>query len=383
MASELPFSMDEYERRLIQIKKRMAARGLDTLLIVNPASCNYLTGYVTFAVGAYQCLVIPREGTPSLLTFELELPGVFLSSWIEDGVAYVSGEDPLKATRKLLDRRGLLRGTIGIELDSNFMPVERYQHLVAALEGCRLADGSRIVAETMHTKSPAEIEMIRQAARITAYGMSAAIDAVRAGTTDNEVAAAAYAAIIAAGSEFMCIDPIVTTGTRSGVPHTTHRRVRIEPGDPVWIELGACYQRYSAPLMRTVFVGKPSQEVQDLADASLAGLRTVMSTVRPGITAEAVAAEGRKALPLDDPSVVFHHTYGYSIGLGLPPEWSDDMLLRFRKGNTTVLEPGMVFHATMGLRRRNLYGTVCSETIVVTDTGCEALTEFPRQYFYK
>jgi Xaa-Pro aminopeptidase len=382
MANELPFTMEEYQRRLKQVRKRMAARDLDTLLVVNPASCNYLTGYVTFAVGAYQCLVVPREGDLSLLTFELELPGVFLSSWIEDGAAYVAGEDPLQATRRLLERRGLTRGTIGIERDSNFMPVERYERLVASLDGCRLADGSRIVAETMHTKSPVEIEMIRQAGKITAQGMSAAIGAVRAGVTDNDVAAAAYAAMIAAGSEFMCIDPIVTTGMRSGVPHTTHRRVRIEPGDPVWIELGACYQRYSAPLMRTVFVGEPSREVQALADASLAALRTVMSTVRPGITAEAVAAEGRKALPLDDSSVVFHHTYGYSIGLGLPAEWSDDMLLRLREGNTTVLEPGMVFHATMGLRRRDRYGAVCSETIAVTDTGCEALTDFPRKYFY-
>jgi Xaa-Pro aminopeptidase len=36
----------------------------------------------------------------------------------------------------------------------------------------------------------------------------------------------------------------------------------------------------------------------------------------------------------------------------------------------------------MGLRRRSRYGAVCSETIVVTETGCEALTDFPRQYFY-
>src|SRR4029450_10656714 len=99
---------------LKEVRKRMGAPDLDTLLVVNPASCNYLTGYVTFAVGAYQCLVVPREGALSLLTFEPELPGVFLSSWIEDGVAYVSGEDPLEATRKLLERRGLVRGTIGI-----------------------------------------------------------------------------------------------------------------------------------------------------------------------------------------------------------------------------------------------------------------------------
>jgi Xaa-Pro aminopeptidase len=59
------------------------------------------------------------------------------------------------------------------------------------------------------------------------------------------------------------------------------------------------------------------------------------------------------------------------------------MLLRLRAGNQTTLRPGMVFHATMGLRRDTQYGAVCSETIVVTETGCEALTDFPRQYFYK
>jgi Xaa-Pro dipeptidase len=120
-----------------------------------------------------------------------------------------------------------------------------------------------------------------------------------------------------------------------------------------------------------------------LADASMKALETVLATLRPGITAESVAAEGRKVLPLDDSTVVFHHTYGYSIGLGFPPDWSDDIPLRMRAGTTTVLEPGMVFHVTMGLRRSAQYGAVTSETVAITESGCEALTDFPRQYFYK
>src|SRR5262249_31721329 len=93
-ASELPFGLDEYHGRLARVRTRMAEGGLDTLLVVNPAGCTYLTGYVTFAVAGYQCLVVPREGDVSLITFELELPGVFLSSYVDDGVAYRAGEDP-------------------------------------------------------------------------------------------------------------------------------------------------------------------------------------------------------------------------------------------------------------------------------------------------
>ena len=382
MAPTLAFPLDEYRGRLARLRAKMAERGIDTLLAINPVSTCYLTGYQTFGLGTYQCLVVPSAGDPTLLAFELELPGVFLSSWIEDGVAYRSGESPYEATRALLDRRGLSGGRIGVERDSPYISVQNHERLLAALAGCQVVDGSAIVKYLQARKSPAEIEVIRQAGTITARGMQAAVDAVAAGVTDNDVAAAAYDALIRAGSEFMCLDPVVTTGPRSGVPHTTHQRVRINPGDPVWIEIGACLSRYSAPLMRTVFVGDPPPGAQQLADASMAALKTVLATARAGRVAQDVAAEARKVLPLDDPTVVFHHTYGYSIGLGFPPDWSDDVPLRMRAGVTTVLEKGMVFHVTMGLRRNRQYGAVTSETAVITDDGCEPLTDFPRQYFY-
>jgi Xaa-Pro aminopeptidase len=141
------------------------------------------------------------------------------------------------------------------------------------------------------------------------------------------------------------------------------------------------FQRYTAPLMRTVFVGRPPAGAATVADATLAALETVMATLRPGITAETVAVAAATRLPLDDPSIVFHHTYGYSVGLGFPPSWADDGSLTLIAGNAVRLEPGMVFHSTMSLRCRERYGVAVSETLLVTETGCEPLTEFPRRYF--
>ena len=383
MTRELPFTLEEYQTRVDKVRVKMAQRNLATLLLVNPVSTNYLTGYQTIAVSGYQCLILPLGGKPTMLVWELELPGVFLSSRIEDGVSYRTGEDQFEVTRQLLHQRGLLGGTVGIERDGHFLSAQDYERLIGALGRCKLADGSGIIRELLREKSPQEIAYIKEAGKISAKGMHAAIDAASAGATDNQVAAAACQALIEAGSEYMCVAPIVTTGTRSGIPHTTHQRNRIEQGDPVWIETGACCHRYSAPLMRTVFVGQPSDGAERLADASMAALEKVMSTITPGITADEIATEGAKALPLDDPSVVFHHTYGYSIGLGFPPTWADDSSLTLVKGNKTTLEPGMVFHATMGLRREGKYGAVVSETIAVTENGCEALTDFPREFFYK
>jgi Xaa-Pro dipeptidase len=318
-----------------------------------------------------------------MLAWELELPSALASSWVEDGAAYHTGGDKFQVTRRVLAQHGLLGGTIGIERDSPYLSALEQDRLATALDGCALADGSGIVKQLPRVKSPQEIAYIRAAGGTTAAGMRAAIEAATAGATDNQVAAAAHQAMIAAGSEYPCGAPIVTTGPRSGIPHTTHRRIRIEPGDPVWIELAGCYQRYNAPLMRTVFVGQPPAGARQLADASLASLDAVLATVRPGLTFNEVAVAGARALPLDDASIVFHQTSGYSIGLGFPPSWADDETLVVQHGNQTVLEPGMVFHATMGLRRNGQYGAVTSETIAVTEAGCAVLTDFSRQYFYK
>ena len=79
-------------------------------------------------------------------------------------------------------------------------------------------DASDLVASIKVIKSPAEIACMRQAARLTSSGMRAAIAVFAEGKTDNDVAAAAYEAIIAGGSETMSLDPIVTVGEWSGVP---------------------------------------------------------------------------------------------------------------------------------------------------------------------
>ncbi len=60
--------------------------------------------------------------------------------------------------------------------------------------------------------------------------------------TDNEVAGAAYEAIIGGGNEYMCLDPIVTMGQRSGIPRTSHRRVKMKQDDVVFMELEACIE---------------------------------------------------------------------------------------------------------------------------------------------
>src|SRR6185312_1303852 len=116
-------------------------------------------------------------------------------------------------------------------------------------------DATDLVSRMRIHKSPAEVECLRQAARYTDAGFTAALAAVKPGATENDVAAAAVQAMVAAGSEYFSIDPHIRTGMRTSMAHATYRRTVIGKGDPFIIEMGGVHNRYTAPIYRTISAG--------------------------------------------------------------------------------------------------------------------------------
>jgi Xaa-Pro dipeptidase len=259
------------------------------------------------------------------------------------------------------------------------LPVHDFLELQARLPHATFVDASDCVGRAMSVKSPAEIECIRRAGRITVKGMDAAIDALREGDgiTDNDVAAAALDAMTRAGGEYSAYPIIVTTGTRSGVPHSTYHRAPICAGDPVFLEFAGVVNRYHAPMMRVAVIGEPDPKLRALADAAIASVEAMLAEIRPSRRIVEVAAAGQARLASIDPAVVWHGYFGYSVGLGFPPEWSDcpSLLIRLDAPRDATLKPGMVFHLSTSLREIGVRGATCCETVQVTESGCEIFTE--------
>ncbi|MCI0621476.1 MAG: Xaa-Pro peptidase family protein [Acidobacteria bacterium] len=378
----LAFTIEEYQTRVEKVRLEVLKRGLDAILIHTFPSICYLTGFQTIGSAKYFSLLVPSQGDLTLLSQDFESYNAKVSSWLESIVTYPVGGDPILSTQKLLSNHSLANKKLGIELHSPGLKVFEYLRLKELLPSVQWVDISDLMAAVKSIKSPAEVEIIRQAAKLSSLGMRAAIEAVAEGVTDNVVAAAAYQTLIGHGSEYMCYDPIVTVGRRSGIPHTTHGRVKIEQGDAVFMEIGACMHRYSAPTMRTVFVGTPHEMPRRMAEACLGSITTVIQNATPGTRSSEVAAMAKKALNGLPSSIVWHGYYGYSIGIGFPPEWSDGPA-SISENDHGVLQAGMVFHCSTSLREVGQYGATFSETIVITNDGCEVLTDVPPELVFK
>lgn len=370
----LAFSIDEYRTRVAAVQRYVAAAGLDALLCHTFSNICYLTGFETIGAHKYYLLVVRPEGDPILLTQDFEAHNGRVSAWLSDFATHPVWADPIDVSRDLLASLGLAKGRLGVEMDATTLTPRTWGRFQAALPNASFVDATGTVEALRLIKSPAELAYLREAGRLSGLGVQAALDAVAEGKTDNDVAQASYAALIGGGSEYMCYAPIVTVGARSGVPHTTHRRIPIRRGDPVFIEVGACLARYSAPIMRTAVIGPPTAQIRRMADACIASVNRQIACIRPGVPAREVALKASDCVAaVVAEGLIWHGYYGYTIGVGFPPEWSDGPGA-ISENSDLILQPGMVFHCSTSLRDAGRCGVAFSETIAVTASGCEVLT---------
>jgi Xaa-Pro aminopeptidase len=379
---EVAFPQSEYQSRIAKVHKAMESRDLDALLVTHTPNLCYLTGYQSPLANWYTCLVLPRQGEPSVHLVDIELANLLVHGWRNRNIVTFRWFQSVEAPRqlaKIVKEHGLAEKRIGLEMRLGGCTAHLYEQLRQLLPKAKFEDGSDIVLDIRAVKSPAEITHMRKAARFTDIGMQAALQVVGLGKTENDVARVAYDAMIGAGSEYLSIEPLIVAGfamTLTG--HLMFKRRVFESGDQVGLELAGVCHRYSAPLYRTAVIGRPSPLVQRLARASLTALQLVLENARPGRTAHEVARAASKGFRPVAGEGYFQGAYGYAVGIGFPPDWVEHSIY-IHEGNERVLETGMVFHSPMGLRIPGKAGVSYSETWVVTETGCETLSTTPRE----
>ena len=377
MPKELAFDAAEYVARLARVRQAMAAAGIEVLLLHGLPNICWLTGFQTPLADWYHCLVVPARGELLLQCCDTELAQ---QNSRLTRIAVVLWERMDEAGDQLAGQlRDLGAGgrRIGVELRRPGLNPWTLERLRAGLPDAEFVDASDLTPRLRAVKSPAEIDCMRQSARLTDLGMAAGIAAIREGGPDNDVIAAASQAMLSAGSEFFSIQPIVRTGWRSGVVHATGKRVPLARGDNVFMEFGGVFQRYCAPLLRTVVIGPPDDRQKRLGEAALATLERLYAAVKPGRSVRDVAREAAQGYDHLLGEIQTRGYHAYSVGISFPPVWVEHSI-GIRDDADDVLQPGMTFHTPRSLRVPGQVAMGFSETILVTDSGCEALTRHPR-----
>jgi Xaa-Pro dipeptidase len=283
----------------------------------------------------------------------------------------------------VLKEMGYERARIGVEMDAYYFSARFLEVLKQSLPDATFPDAYLLVAWIRTVKSEAEIAVMRQAARIAEHVMEVAIDAVNVGTRECDAAAVISKAQIEGTPEFggdaPANPPTILSGEKAGTPHSSWSDQPFRENTATCLELCGCRLRYHVAMSRTVYLGKPPDEVNRLAEATREGMEAALATVRAGVECQVVEAAWRETIGRKGyakPSRI-----GYSIGVNYPPNWADHTA-SLRPGDTTVMVPNMTFHLMLGMWMEG-WGYELSEVFRVTEDGHELLADFPQRLFVK
>jgi Xaa-Pro dipeptidase len=368
---ESAFPKEEYEGRIARARDNLVEAGIDALVVTGPENIFYLTGQQTPGYYTFQALLLPAQGEPVFVIRQLEYFNFIANTFIADAEVYQDGDEPVSFLMALIDKRGLASKRVAIDKRGWFLPIFVYESLKERLG--TVHDGAGVVEKLRAVKSPLEIVKLELAASYVDAGMNAGLAAVRVGASENDLVAAMMQAAIAAGSEYMGMEPLVSVGPRTGVPHGTWRRRKIEAGEPAFLEMAACHDRYHAALMRSAWIGEPPKEAVDMMKVCQEALQVSLDAVRPGEACEVPHIACQKVIDRAGYTDNFRKRLGYSVGISFAPDWGEGAIISLNAGVKTELQPGMTFHLPPALRIYGRFTVGVSETIVVTDTGYRAL----------
>jgi len=380
----LAFSAEEYVRRYELIQESMAEQGLDALLIRGPENITYFTGFETPGYYRYLCVIVPRNGQPVFLVRDFEWLNTLEFAWVTKIVKVFDWDHAPSVTANILQKLGLSSGKrIGVEKQCFFYTVDEHDTLSTKLDGNKFVDATSILWNARMIKSAEEIAVMRQSAALVDKAMLAGFAATNAGVSGNHINAVVNAALFEDGGEYMGLPPFVLAGERSCLPHQTGGSNVLAKNDLMYFEISASKRRYAAALMRTIFLGNPKDEWLSAARACIDAVEAALDFIKPGVTSQDADTVARRVTTAAGFAEIHRNRLGYCIGVNYPPDWGEGEIISLRQGEERELQPGMTFHMPPLCLKYREYGIGFSETIVVTETGCERLSMLPREIIIK
>jgi Xaa-Pro dipeptidase len=378
----------EYERRGARLAEEVRARGLDGAVLFDNAYVLYYTGFAFIPTERPAAFVINGDGERGMFVPRLEREHAQANALVQhvsDYPEYPSEEHPTQALLRLLGTMGL-RGSIGADHDGYPWIFGYRGPTLTELTGSTPERITAFVEDELAIKSDAEIELIRESSKWANLAHTLLQRYTRPGLTETEVTQrasneATLAMLDAIGPVYRgqssYFDGAVAgyrgqIGRNAAIPHSLANNIVFQEGDVLVTGATAPVWGYLSELERTMIIGAPTSEQQELFGHMVALQDAAFGAMHAGARCSDVDRAVRAYYDEHDLWRYWKHHVGHAIGL----RYHEGPFLDV--GDDTELRPGMVFTVEPGLYAEGLGGFRHSDTVAITGDGLDFLTYYPR-----
>jgi Xaa-Pro aminopeptidase len=341
--------------RFAALTRALADNKLDAILITYLPNIRYLTGF-TGSNG----LLLSQGGKNIFFTD---------GRYTEQAAQEVEGARVVIPKGSLVQAAAKFIKTMKLGYEADRLSVSQFEAVRKTLpKTVKLVPTTQIVDRIRMVKDEHELKLIQEAVIVGADLLTPAIETIRPGVKESEVAAEIEYAARRWGAEGMSFDTIVAAGKRSALPHGRASNALIPKRGFVILDLGVILHGYCSDMTRTVHVGSVSRRSREIYQAVLAAQEASILAVKPGATAGEVDFAGRSVLKKAKLDRYFIHSTGHGVGLEIHEQ------PRIARDQTEVLKPGMVITIEPGVYLPGEGGVRIEDMVAVTETGVQVLT---------
>jgi Xaa-Pro aminopeptidase len=346
--------------RIRALRDSMSKNQLDGYLVSNETNILYLTDAVGTLV-----LWMPSKGENALYVYPVNYESVKSSAKNCQVTLVKRSGDPFK---KLAAQ---IRLTKPKQIGFDTMNALSYAAVRKTLKGTRIKPSGKLVQDLRAVKEPVELAAMKKAAEITDKGVRTALETIKPGIREYELAAEMEYCMRKLGSEGTAFDTIIASGVRSAFPHGGCTDRKIQKREFIVIDVGAKFGNYRADITRTYMVGKPTPKQKRIYDVVKEAQQKAFEKIKVGVKNRDVDAVARKVIEKAGFGQYFVHGLGHGVGLEVheAPTLNAESKERLKAGNVVTDEPGIYIVGYGGAR--------IEDTVAVNKNSTERLTKAP------
>ncbi|GAB5439061.1 M24 family metallopeptidase [Falsiruegeria mediterranea] len=376
--------MSQFADRMTRFRQKLTDAGIDVGLITDDDNVYYLTGYYDYLhmeFGRPTILVVPRDGDSLLITPTIDLNTALAAAHVDRIAAWNDGiGEEWRA-----ELHAALKNSAQIGIEPDHMPPLVRAYVSDLVPAERIRSVSPILADMRMIKSAQELQLARHAGQVAGAMMAAGRAAIGDGVPEFEVAIATSQAGTRKAAELLAAhydDADMSPNTHflqimaSGREITkTHHRAStrvMRQSEPVFLCFCGMtnFHRFKLGFDRTFWIGEigdPTQ--QHIYEIAVESQAAALRALRPGVTAESVHAEYAE--------VIQGAGFEYPFRCGRATGFSYLEQPQLVTGDTTVLQPGMVF-AVDGSVTTETFRAQVGDSFIITEDGYEQITDHPK-----
>ncbi|NJD03565.1 MAG: aminopeptidase P family protein [Ruminiclostridium sp.] len=355
-------SVEAIRKRLSKLRNKMGKTKLDAVLVTKKENYTYLSGFT----GSSAWLIIT------------ESKAVLVTDFRYTGQAEKQAPDYEISTYRGSIVKGLndVFESMDIEMlgfeDAN-LTVDKYTEYREKFNVKEMRALGGMLDELREIKDNEELRLIKKAVEIADDTYTHILGAIKPGIAEVELAAEMEYHMRKLGASGASFETIVASGNRSSMPHGVASEKKLQLGEAITMDFGALYNGYCSDMTRTVFLGKPEEELKKIYKIVLDAQIEASAGVKKGSSGKDIDMIARNMIAKEGYGENFGHGLGHGVGLEIheEPRLSMTGAKIMKNGMIVTVEPGIYIDGLGGVRIEDMVVVKDDRPVILTSSAKE------------